>query len=64
MGENGNAGRSAAARTLLMTAVGVSVLVSAVAWFKAGDKVIGAVQMSIGGLVGVVAIVYGRLSNR
>lgn len=64
MSENGEAGRRIAIRTLLMTGVAVILIGSSVAWFNNGVKIVGLVQLAIGGLVGVGAILYGRLSRR
>ena len=52
--------RSIALRGLLMTAVAVVLVMSSLAWFNSGNKIIGVVQLAIGGVLGVTAVVYGR----
>ena len=65
MSENGEAARSLGVRgLLLMLGLAVILIASSAAWFNAGDKIIGAIQAAIGGLLGVFVIVYGRLSHR
>lgn len=65
MSENGEGARSLGVRgLLLMLGLAVILMASSAAWFNAGDKVVGAVQGGIGGLLGVFVIVYGRLSHR
>ena len=64
MSSDRNPARRVGLRTMVMTGVAVVLILSALAWFNAGDKAVGLVQLAIGGLLGTAAILYGRLSRR
>lgn len=61
---NGQVARSVGRRVLLlMLGLAVILIASSIAWFNAGDKIVGGIQLAIGGLLSLFVTIYGRLSR-